>query len=420
MRKSHLIITAALLAFILKLLIAFNTIGTSDVVLFQQWGRLIEKDGLSHTYENVKLFNHTPLVGNFSAVLVSLSGHNLENLDTNNMQLLLGSIQASYFPLILRLPGIIADFLSVLLVLHITGRYFKGCPTWAVVLFALSPISLMVSGYHGNLDPLLPLLLLCAVWACLESKAGLCGLALAFACQIKVAPLLLAPAFFFFWWERKEWIRFSLTASIVTLIGWSPALIGAPMAFLNNALGYSGYWGIWGISYWLKASGIAGFTQFGTFKLAAAQKVVIAITKYLVIGTSLILSWRNRTRDAATLCRTISIIACAFFVLSPGIAVQYFVWFAPFILLATPRWYVAITAAGSVFLFVFYNTISNGAPWTIKPWLVGISTNQHLPLWGPWHVLPWIVFIAYGVWWLSKAIRHKPTTPEQETPASIS
>jgi len=420
MHRSRIVITSALLAFFIKLYIASHTIGSSDVVLFQQWGRLIEKDGLSHTYENVKLFNHTPLVGNFSAVLVSLCGHNLENLDTSNMQVLLRSIQASHFPLLLRLPGILADFLSALLVLHITGRYFKNCPTWALTLFALSPVSMMVSGYHGNLDSLLPLLLLASLWACLESKAGLCGLALAFACQIKVAPLLIAPAFFFYWWQRKEWIRFSLSAVSLTLAGWSPALIGAPLAFLNNTLSYSGYWGLWGISYWLKASGISGFTQFGTFKLEPAQKLVIAATKYLVIGISLLFSWRNRTKDATTLCQTIAIIGCAFFVFSPGIAVQYFVWFTPFFLLATPRWHAAITAAGTVFLFVFYNTISNGTPWTIKPWVVGISANKHIPLWGPWHVLPWMVFVAYGVWWLSKGIRQKHQTLEPEVPVTIS
>src|SRR5207244_8376913 len=72
-------------------------------------------------------------------------------------------------------------------------------PTWALALFALSPVSLMVSGFHGNTDPVMVMLLVCAVWMCLRNRPVLAGLFFALSCQIKIVPLLFLPAFVFFW-----------------------------------------------------------------------------------------------------------------------------------------------------------------------------------------------------------------------------
>jgi hypothetical protein len=100
-----------------------------------------------------------------------------------------------------------------------------------------------------------------------------------------------------------------------------------------------------------------------------------------------------------------------FFVCAAGVAPQYFVWLAPFLLVATPRWSAAVTAAASVFLFVFYNVTANvrtdrvqivgGDPWTppwVKPWDLARSDNPHIALWGPWQMLPWIVLIGCLAW----------------------
>ena len=122
------------------------------------------------------------------------------------------------FALSLRVPGILADFLAVLVLMRLREKTGRP-PLWALVLFALSPVSLMVSGYHGNVDPVMTLFLLVAAWMCIEQKPLLCGIALGIACQIKVAPLLVAPVFAAYWWPRKKFTGFALAASIVTLAG---------------------------------------------------------------------------------------------------------------------------------------------------------------------------------------------------------
>ncbi|MEO6786291.1 MAG: hypothetical protein ABI318_09185, partial [Chthoniobacteraceae bacterium] len=164
----------------------------------------------------------------------------------------------------------------------------------------------------------------------------------------------------------------------------------APQAFCKNALGYSGYWGIWGWSYCLRATGAAMFQKMGVDHMPAAQAVAMAATKYLIIGGTLWLAWRRRRQDVFL---TMAGVWALFFVCASGIAPQYFVWLAPFVLMASPRWYAAITGASAVFLFVFYNTISGGLPWDR-----GISENRHVAIWGPWSLLPWVTLIAFLVW----------------------
>src|SRR5205823_6107900 len=64
------------------------------------------------------------------------------------------------FPFLLRLPGIIADLVIVLVVLQIAKTTKElSVPFWALILFALSPVSLMVSGFHGNTDTVMVMFL---------------------------------------------------------------------------------------------------------------------------------------------------------------------------------------------------------------------------------------------------------------------
>ena len=388
MRPNFIVILAAIAAFFLKFWCASETIGTTDTLLFCQFGQIINDDGLVHTYRTSELFNHTPLVGTYAAFC--------DRVDRTERE------QLRWLPLLIRLPGIIADFLAILVLFRIrtlTGRP----PWWALGLFALSPVAFMVSGYHGNVDSVLALMLLVTAWMCVEKKPVLCGIALGLACQIKVIPLLLAPVFFAHWIPRKKWLHFAIAAGVVILIGWAPALGEARGVFLSRVLGYSGFWGAWGISYTLRTvSGLRAFSGIGMTNLSPEQNAVMACSKYLIISFVLLLAWQRRKADATGLIQTLSLVWAIFFVFATGVAPQYFVWLAPFVLLATPRWYAAITAAVSVFLVAFYSTISTGAPWTFRPWVLGLSQNEYVPIWGPYLYLPWLTLIVYLVWlvWL--------------------
>jgi len=299
-----------------------------------------------------------------------------------------------------------------------------GPPFWAIGLFALSPVAFMVSGFHGNVDPVLAFLLLAAAWMAAENRPALCGVAFGLACNVKAAPLLLGPVFLLWWWQRsgcRAWRVFLLGASLVTLAGWAPGLLATPRAFLGNVLGYQGYWGIWGLSWCLKQSGAEVFQKVGFEQLGTAQLFVVGVCKWLIAAAACAIAWWRRKADARGLFVSLAWVWMLFFVCAAGIAPQYFVWFAPFLLVASPRWAAAATAAGSVFLFVFYNVTANvitngtritgGDPWAspwLHPWNLARSDNPHIALWGPWQLLPWLAFIGCLAWLSREAWKHRP------------
>src|SRR5712691_4216482 len=59
------VLLAAGVALIAKLLIAWNTIGTNDVISFYHFGKSLTGQGLESTYVSDVAFNHPPLVAAF-------------------------------------------------------------------------------------------------------------------------------------------------------------------------------------------------------------------------------------------------------------------------------------------------------------------------------------------------------------------
>src|SRR5215475_6195030 len=145
--RTTFIIALALVAMTLKLALAYNTIGTNDAVFFYGFAKVLNEHGLQWTYEHSRYFNHPPLTAYFLRGIFTITEqHWCQDLGI-------------HFPFLLRLPGIAADFLVVLVLLQFrkidppsqsSGVTSIRIPTWALALFALSPVSLMVSGFHGN------------------------------------------------------------------------------------------------------------------------------------------------------------------------------------------------------------------------------------------------------------------------------
>src|SRR5436853_4113714 len=178
--RSLFIVVLALLATTVKLAIAYNTIGTNDAVFFYGFAKVLDEHGLEWTYAHSRYFNHPPLTAYFLRGIFLIT----ETKWAQDFGI--------HFPFLLRLPGIIADFLVVMLLLQFR-KIDIAIPIWALALFALSPVSIMVSGFHGNTDPMIVLFLVGAVWMCLRNQPAFAGLFFALSCQIKIAPLLFLP-----------------------------------------------------------------------------------------------------------------------------------------------------------------------------------------------------------------------------------
>ena len=377
--RTTFIVALALVATTLKLAIAYNTIGTNDAVFFYGFAKVLSEHGLQWTYEHSRYFNHPPLTAYFLRGIFLLT----EQKWAQDLGI--------HFPFLLRLPGIVADFLVVLILLQFRKIDIR-IPLWALALFALSPVSLMVSGFHGNTDPVMILLLVCAVWMCLRDQPALAGLFFALSCQIKIVPLLLLPAFVLFWWSQTRSRPFLITGAITTFVLWSEPLLNFPVLFAKNVFAYGSYWGIWGITYLFRATGLPEFSRLSFFDLEPAQNIIMTVLKLIVVSAALWIAWQHRQSRGRAFVESLAYTWLVFFVFAPGVCPQYLIWLAPFVLVLSPGFYTVLTIASSGFLFAFYNITSGGLPWRVA--LAMDDSKQH---WTAWSLLPWLVIIAGSI-----------------------
>lgn len=389
MKKPEWVVLAvALLALVAKLVCASTTSGTLDVVCFREFGRIIAAEGMIALYRKVPIFNHTPLLGTITAAFFDATK---------------GDDRA--FRLLLRIPGILADFASVLALLWLRRK--TGRPGWwALGLFAASPVAFMVSGFHGNFDSLVALGLLLAALACFSGDARLCGLCWGLACQVKIIPLLMAPVFFFFWWHRGQARRFFVVGVLTVLIGWVWPLCIIPGVFMHRVLDYNSMWGTWGISLFLRLSGLSGFEGL---RPGPAGAWVSEMLKVIVVGGVCAIAWRRRAGEPVSVFTTLSLCWLVFFVFAPGFGAPYLLWLAPFALLHSERLFAFLTAASSVALFGFYTVVCGGLPWDKA--YARINTT---PDWVPWLIPAWLAVTASLI-----ALR-RDCAPKAESPAAES
>jgi uncharacterized membrane protein len=244
---------------------------------------------------------------------------------------------------------------------------------------------------------------LLASYMCLKKRPWLCGLFFALSCQIKIIPLLFFPVLFFFWLHRRSIVSFLLPFVVTSIILWWEPLVNYPTLFVKNVLSYGSFWGIWGITYWLRLTELPAFSWVWFADFSAAQTVVVTLLKALIVASIFVIAWRRRALDGRALIESIAYGWVIFFVFSPGVCAQYLVWLAPFILILSPSFYAWLTATSSLFLFFFYNVTAHGLPWYLA-----ISVNALNRIWTPWTVWPWAALILGMVLLWKKAAKANP------------
>jgi uncharacterized membrane protein len=372
-----LIIPAAFVAFVLKLIIASNTFGTNDVITFYEFARSLHQHGLQWTYQNDISFNHPPLTAYYLQAIYLL-----------DHQPALREFGLS-FPFLIRLPGIFADLITCLALWWVTKKDPRiVIPPWALLLFALSPVSLMISGFHGNTDPVMVMFFVLAALSTLRGMPVLAGIMLALSCQVKIIPILFLPIFFFYFNKRAKTVAFVIPFALCSIALWMEPLLHFPMLFVKNVLSYGSFWGIWGISYWLRLTNLPQFGVVTFHHFPPWEALVVTALKILIVIAMLGLAWRRRGLNEHDFINSLAYGWIVFFIFSPGVCVQYMIWLAPFILFLSARFYAWLTATSCLFVFFFYNIIAGGLPW-----YVAISTNQLNRVWTPWTVWPWLVLI---------------------------
>ena len=144
------VITAAALAFVVKISLAWNTYGSNDVIFWEcdlakiqhEGGLALYRDG-AQIYWNGAWFRTEPF--NQPPFMIHL------------LRAWAAVAEASGLPMRfwLRLTSVLADIGSLALVWGILIASKLHVRPLALGLVALSPVSIAVSGFHGNTDPVM-------------------------------------------------------------------------------------------------------------------------------------------------------------------------------------------------------------------------------------------------------------------------
>ena len=410
------VVGAALIGLVLKLIVSYCTFGTNDAFTFYAFARSLSDHGLEWTYHHgtiwlssSTIFNHPPLTAYFLRLIYYLN------------QTAFCQANGLTFPFLLRLPGIVADFVVVMVLLRLIRSNVRlHHLKWAVIVLALSPVSLMVAGFHGNTDPVMVMFLVLACVMCVQNRPWLCGLFFGLSCQVKIIPVLFLPVFIFFWMHRRVWMAFVIPFAVTSIALCLEPLIYFPGLFVRNVISYGSFWGIWGITYWLRLTGLDAFSRVWYEGFSPAQAIIVNLLKAIIILSIFVIAWRRRAMDGIALIKTVGIGWVIFFIFSPGVCAQYLVWLAPFILFLSPSFYLAVTATSALFLFFFYNLLAHGLPWYFA-----VSTNKLNTVWTPWTIWPWAALIlgTILIWRNCKATDSSPklfslaTVPSSTSPA---
>ncbi len=333
------IVSAAAFAFIVKILLALDTYGTNDVYAWERFAHWSALFG-SGLYSIDLAFNHPPSMIHVLAAMTWFA-------KTTGIS----------FPFWLRLPAILADTASLWVVYRLfAARLNEVSVRWALLLLAVSPTLILVSGFHGNTDPVVIFFLLLAVY-CIQQRSPdwAPGAAVGAAMCIKILPLIVLPVFFFYLSGLRRRVVFLASAAAVMIVCWSPYLFRDPLPIFHQVIGYQSIYGHWGLTWlvcqlpFFRDSWHDAFQHYGAYVVLAT----ITVAAFLI----------NRRSDKPTLYAQTGAAFFFFLAVANGFGVQYLAWLVPWTIGLGIIPVAFFTLASGAFLFVVYNWWSGGFPW---------------------------------------------------------
>ncbi len=319
-----LLVTALILATLLKLLLAFASRETLDSNAFLEFLHHIRETGGTAAYgfrgSHNNIFNFPP------PMLHVIRG--------------LGFVADSTgipFKFWLRsLPSLadVGSFFLVWKLLQPRKDLFR-----LLFLLALCPLSIVINGFEGNVDALMIFFLLLSIWLIETSKPiWIAGIAFGMALSVKFVPLMFVPVLFLYLPNLKSRLAYFASAAGTFVICSLPFIVKDPTAIKGAVFGYSSIYGVWGITKMALISYGPPHLLYPPYDPTGGHSVFGALLKYFMLGTicvvSLWMNWRLKKPSLIVQCGT---IVALFLFLTPGFGVQYLVWLVPFVLAAGLR-----------------------------------------------------------------------------------
>jgi hypothetical protein len=273
------------------------------------------------------------------------------------------------------------------------------------LLYALNPISILVSAYHAQFDSI-PLLLLLLSWyyGHFDQKPVVSGLFLGFAVLVKTWPIVFLPVVLLRmqdWKARVFYVLLTIGIPVVFTVMYIFLFSADPSPMLKRALTHTGNPGYWG------PGSILAVVSHVDDRFVSAYTGLISINKWLIISMGLVSLWVTRKNTA--LSALLTIILCVFMV-SIGMGMQWLLWVVPFALLAGDRrWLNYYSLAGTAYL------LAHLYGYHMYPWANEFLDPQSVDVFLRLTALPtWIVVVMWAGMRLLRSMRMQETAVSEQ------
>lgn len=252
------------------------------------------------------------------------------------------------FQLAWKFPSIFAD-VGITILIFVVSRQNRVSMTQSLrnsAYYAFNPITLFVSGFHGQAESTWVFLILLSWFVLtryrrLVGSAVIAGVALAY----KLPALLLIPGLILLVPGSKKIVFVSIML-IVFVLSLLPELVTTYPALKKQVFEYNsavGIYGVTGILSKVTRSDIAPELIRGSTPIL--KKITAFVSLFFLLGFLL-----QKKKDFLSLC--LSILG-VFLVFTPGFATQYLLWPLPFIILVSPK---RLTSYSVLVTFCFLHT----------------------------------------------------------------
>jgi hypothetical protein len=340
------VLSALLVCSALKVYLATRTYGTTDVRLFTTFADGIREHGPIQIYGREKTppalpYNHAPLTGWLLVGLNWLTDHGI-----------------APFRVLIRLPAILADVVTTLVVFELVRAYRSvRAATYAAVAVACSPALGMISGFHGNTDPVFVMFTLLSLYLlAVRRLPALAGLSFAIGLSVKLVPIVVLPALLVLAARsgRRRLYTFVACSGAFLALLWVPVLLARWTPFRHNVIGYTGgtprVWGIVQFGRW------AGMSEEWLAHLYGSGRFGLLL---IVAGVPAFIVWRRPT--AAIPAVSLSLVLLQ--LLNPSSATQYLAWPAAAAMLVSVPAGIVYNLGAGLYLVHIYNRWNQAWPW---------------------------------------------------------
>jgi hypothetical protein len=375
---------------VLRALLVVFTQGTYDALIWKALAEGIHTRGLLEQYRISAALNHPPLAAWIATRILDLS-----------------IATGIPFRILFRTPTALVDLGSAALLCRILrGNRYRWV---AAGLYAVHPVALIFSAYHGNTDSLIAFFLLLCVLSASAGRPVATGCLLGVSLWIKLPGVLAAPALGFAFPRWRDRFVFGASLLVTGALTYIPLLLADPEIVFRRVLSYQGLViltsagvRIWGLQNFLYLTGV--LPDAWQERLASGVEWWFGHSTLVLLVPLVIFAWlRRREREAIQLGGTLAGCYSIVYALSNFWSFQYLAWSVPLWFLAGGAFAFGASVTAGAYVYAVYAFVCE------SPFLLGAWDFNGHPEW-PWYLelmrdCAVLFFTAASLLFLWRAVR---------------